>query len=60
MEPELERLKKECAKWTEQDEDVLSYALFGQVAQKYFEYCQAGKYNIDAELADREAKTNPV
>ena len=32
LEPELDKLKKECAEWTEQEEDVLSYAQFGQFA----------------------------
>ena len=34
---ELDKLREECAEWTTQDEDVLSYAQFGQVAVKYFE-----------------------
>lgn len=58
--PELEKLKKECAEYIEQDEDVLSYALFGQVATKFFEYRQAQKYKIDPDLVDREAKTHPI
>lgn len=60
LKPELEELKKKCAQWIEQDEDVLSYALFDQVATKYFEFRQAGKYKIDADLADREAMTHPI
>ncbi len=58
--PELDKLRKECAEWIEQDEDVLSYALFGQVAVKYFEYRRAQKYKIDADLVDMDAKTYPV
>jgi len=58
--PELETLKKECAKYIEQDEDVLSYALFGQVATKYFEHRQAQKYKINPDLVDREELTHPV
>ena len=60
IKPELEELKKKCAQWTEQDEDVLSYALFDQVAEKYFEYRQAQKYKIDSDLVDRENMTHPV
>lgn len=60
IKPELDTLKKECAEWIEQDEDVLSYALFGQVATKFFEYRQAQKYKIDPELVNREDKTYPV
>ena len=36
LDPELEKLEKEMAQWKEQDEDVLSYALFPQVATEYF------------------------
>lgn len=60
LEPELDKMRKECAEWIEQDEDVLSYALFGQVAVKFFEYRRAQKYKIDADLVDMENKTYPV
>ena len=36
--PQLDKLKEECAKWTQQEEDVLSYALFPQVATEFFKY----------------------
>lgn len=60
LEPELDKLRKECAEWIEQEEDVLSYALFGQVAVKFFEYRRAQKYKIDAGLLDEENKVYPV
>ena len=60
IKPELETLKKECAEWTEQEEDVLSYALFGQVATKYFEYRKAQKYGVDSTLLDEENQVHPV
>ncbi|MCD8391598.1 MAG: oxaloacetate decarboxylase subunit alpha [Firmicutes bacterium] len=60
LEPELDKLRKECAEWIEQDEDVLSYALFGQVAVKFFEYRRAQKYKVDAGLLDDENKVYPV
>ena len=60
LKPELDELRKKCAQWIEQDEDVLSYALFDQVATKFFEFRQAGKYKIDADLTDRENMTTPV
>ena len=58
--PELDRLRKECAEWTEQDEDVLSYALFDQVAVKFFEYRRAQKYKIDPDMVNMEEMTHPV
>ncbi|MBE6714739.1 MAG: oxaloacetate decarboxylase subunit alpha [Ruminococcaceae bacterium] len=58
--PELDKLRAECAQYIEQDEDVLSYALFEQVATKFFEYRKAKKYNLDAENGDKELEVHPV
>ncbi len=41
LKPELPSLKKACAQYSIQDEDVLSYALFDKVATKFFENRQA-------------------
>ena len=59
LEPELDKLRAEVAEYIEQDEDVLSYALFDQVAVKYFKERRAAKYKLDPNLADTEAKTHP-
>ena len=53
LKPELEQLRSEIAQYIEQDEDVLSYALFPEVSKKFFEYRKAQKYNLDAEHADK-------
>ena len=37
LKPELEQLRAEIAQYLEQDEDVLSYALFPQVASKFLD-----------------------
>ncbi len=51
--PELEALRAKIpAGYLEQDEDVLSYALFEQVALKFFEYRKNQKYGIDKNAAD--------
>ena len=60
LEPELDKLRAECAQWTEQEEDVLSYAQFGQVAVKFFENRRNKKYGIDGEHADVENKVHPL
>ena len=52
LSPELDALREQIKPYLEQDEDVLSYALFEQVALKFFEYRKAKKYGIDAEHAD--------
>ena len=46
LKPELDKLRAEIAEYIEQDEDVLSYALFDQVAIKFFEYRKANKYQL--------------
>ena len=60
LEPELDKLKKECAEWTEQEEDVLSYAQFGQVAVKFFENRRNAKFGIDGTHSDFEKQIHPV
>ena len=59
LKPELDKLRSEIAEYIEQDEDVLSYALFDQVAVKFFKERRAAKYGLDPNLADTEAKTHP-
>ncbi|MBQ8416468.1 MAG: oxaloacetate decarboxylase subunit alpha [Clostridia bacterium] len=54
LKPELEQLRSEIAHYMEQDEDVLSYALFPEVSKKFFEFRKAKKYNLDAENSDKE------
>ena len=60
LKPELEDLRKECAEWTEQDEDVLSYAMFPKVATDFFKKRAAQKYGVDAKHADAAAQIHPV
>ena len=60
IQPELETLTKECAEWTEQDEDVLSYAQFGQVAVKFFENRRNKQLGIDSDHVDKVNKVHPV
>lgn len=59
IKPELDKLRSEVAEYIEQDEDVLSYALFDQVAVKFFKERRAGKYKLDPNLTDTESKTHP-
>jgi oxaloacetate decarboxylase (Na+ extruding) subunit alpha len=58
--PELESLRKKVSAWSEQDEDVLTYALFPQVAEDFFKFRQAQNTKVDATLADTESKAYPV
>ncbi len=52
LKPELEELRAQIAPYLTQDEDVLSYALFPEVAKKFFEYRKAYRYQLDAEHSD--------
>lgn len=60
LEPQLETIKQEMKEYYEQEEDVLSYAVFPQVALKFFKDRQAKKYLIDSNLVDKTEKTYPV
>ena len=60
IENELDKLEKEMEQYKRQDEDVLSYALFPQVATEFFKYRDAQDTGVDASLADKNNKTYPV
>lgn len=60
LEPSLPKFEEAVAPYKEQDEDVLSYALFPQVATEFFKYRQAQKTKVDVSKADTENKTYPV
>lgn len=59
LEPELEKLRAEIPQWIEQEEDVLTYAQFPQVAPKFFKARRDAKLDIDSS-ADLKAKVHPV
>lgn len=60
IEPQLPKFEAECAKWKQQDEDVLSYALFPEVATEFFKYRQAQQEKVDVASADTKNKAYPV
>ena len=47
--PEIDSLRQRVAPYSEQDEDLLSLALFEQVAIKYFDWRKQQKYKLDAK-----------
>ena len=59
LEPELEKLRAEIPEWIEQDEDVLTYAQFPQVAPKFFKARRDAKLGISPS-ADTKNKIHPV
>ncbi len=57
---ELDTLRGEMAQWSEQEEDVLTYALFPQVAKDFFKYREAQKTKVDPTIADNKNGAYPV
>ena len=60
IKPQLAKIEAEMSQYKQQDEDVLSYALFPQVAKEFFEYREAQQTKIDPAKADKENKAYPV
>ena len=60
LQPERDKLAKEAEKWAEQPEDMLTYAMFPQVAPKFFEKRNEKKQGVDADHVNYAAKTLPV
>lgn len=55
LEPELKNAEEEIATYRKQDEDVLTYAMFPQVAMEFFKYRQAQDEKLDIGLANSGA-----
>jgi oxaloacetate decarboxylase alpha subunit len=60
IQPELESIRKKIGQYIEQEEDVLSYALFPQVAEEFFKLRQAEKYKIEGTMVDYNMMVHPV
>jgi oxaloacetate decarboxylase alpha subunit len=60
IEPGLAKYREEIKEYIEQDENVLSYALFPPVATEFFKYRRAQKYGMDATLYNEKDKVHPV
>ncbi len=60
IQPELETLRQKAGAYIQKDEDVLSYALFDQVATKFFENRAAAQLNLDIENCDKAQKIHSV
>ncbi len=57
--PEIDSLRRRVAPYEEQEEDLLSLALFEQVAIKFFEWRKQQKYGLDAN-ADPQNGIHPI
>ena len=60
LSPELDKLREEIKPLVEQEEDVLSYAQFGAVAEKFFERRRNRRYGVDTDGADFKNKIHSM
>ena len=56
IKPQLDNFRKEAAQYIQQDEDVLTYALFPQVATEFFKYREAQQTKVDRNPSDDYGK----
>ena len=62
IEPQMDHFREETKKYVDNpsDEDVLSYALFPQVAADFFKYRKAQEEGVDLTKGDKDNKSYPV
>lgn len=58
--PELDKMRKEMNEYFEQEEDVLSYALFPSVALDFFKVRRTEKYGVESDFTDFENKVTII
>lgn len=60
IKPQLKEIEAKMARWKQQDEDILSYALFPQVAEEFFKYREAQQTKVDPAATDTKNGVYPV
>lgn len=60
LQPEMDSYREKIKTYIEQEEDILTYAMFPQVAEKFFQYRQANKYRLDTQMLDKENRIYPL
>ena len=60
IKPQLKDIESQMAQYKQQDEDVLTYALFPQVAEEFFKYREAQQTKVDPAKADTKNKAYPL
>ena len=58
--PEMDKIRKEAAKYMEQEEDALSMAMLPKPAVDFFKSREQKKYGIDLSLLNEEDCVYPV
>lgn len=60
LKPEYDKYKEEMKEYYTQEEDVLSYALFPEVAVNFFKWRAAKNYAVDKDMAENKDGVYPV
>lgn len=60
IEPELENVRSQMSEYIEQEEDVLTWAMFPQVAEKFFKERRARLHGIDDKIGSFDGAYQPV
>lgn len=60
LSPQFDKFKEEIKEYADSDEDILSYALFPEVAKSFLEKRWADKYKIETSVYNSNDSTHPV
>ena len=60
IKPEYEKYKNEVAEYSDKTEDILSYALFNEVAVNFFKWRLANEKGVDKDMAKNNNGVYPV
>jgi oxaloacetate decarboxylase alpha subunit len=60
IEPELENVRSQMSEYIEQEEDVLTWAMFPQVAEKFFKERRSRLHGIDDTIGSVDQAYQPV
>ena len=60
IQPEFEKYKKEVAEYSDKTVDILSYALFNEVATNFFKWRLAKEQGVDKDMAKNNNGVYPV
>jgi len=58
--PELDNTRIKAAEWIEQEEDVLTYAMFPQVAEKFFQWRRSQRHLVDEAVGSVSEAFQPA
>ena len=60
IKPELDAFREEIKEYIEQEEDVLTYALFPQLAVPFFKRRKAAKFGVDETIYEKNSPVHPI